>query len=57
VRFDDSFDIIIVAFAFARESRIAKSGRRDNNIFGIADNNEYYHAASWRAGQGQKMAT
>jgi hypothetical protein len=31
VRFDDSFDII-VAVAFARESREAKSGRRDNNI-------------------------
>jgi hypothetical protein len=41
---------------FARESREAKSGRRDNNFFGIADN-AYYHAASWSAGQGQKMAT
>jgi hypothetical protein len=29
------------------------SGRRDNNIFGIADN-AYNHAASWRAEQGQK---
>jgi hypothetical protein len=55
VRFHDLFDII-VAFAFARESREAKSGRRDNNIFGIADN-AYYHAAPWLAGHGQKMAT